>query len=236
MRFVDRGFGVFVYRHKLTDEIAAEMRRAGIRHVVLEVMWQSDKPQPQITATGLRRQQDIARAAGLEVHWFGWIVRDGVTAMAKRLRTLIDGAGMPASFIANCEVTKSERSWSTYKPDFRPLAAALRALELPEIGLTSHGIIGDRWTDEAFDFGVPQLYAGPPLTERQARSWCETWDVPLWPALGCSDTSPASEMARDLETLESIGCRSALWWSSRSLMAPAKLAVSVPRRRERTAP
>ena len=135
---------------------------------------------------------------------------------------------MPHGFIANCEVGGG---WSPATPDLAPIAGAARAAGMPVVGLSSHGIVGERWPVGAFDIGLPQIYRTAHVSRSFASLCLRTWrDCPmLWPTLGAADkASDAEAMRADLQACEDIGARGALWWTARSLSG-AKIAASVPR-------
>lgn len=232
MNFV-HAYGAFVARATLTNAKARALAGAGHRVVVLQVDFQGSTLS-QRTVPQLQLETDRATDAGLEVWWWAWCRPgdkrkpgrlSGPDALAHRLAELVAALGPPRGFIANCEVGGG---WSPSTPDLGPIAAAARTAA-PVIGLTSHGIVGERWPVGAFDIGLPQLYRAAHLTRSWASMCLRTWQACpiLWPTLGAADSaSDAAAMRADLAACEKLGARGALWWTARSLSG-AKMAASV---------
>lgn len=227
-------YGSFAARLELTDARAEQLARAGLDVVVLQVEWQGSRLRQRSVAQ-LQREMEIAAARGLEVWWLAWCL-PGVSRPEQLRRKLADLAaqvGTPAGFVADCEV---DGGWSPSRPALRPIAAAARDAGMPIVGLTSHAKIGSRWPVDDFEVGFPQLFRQAHVTPTWALECFLTWSsVPcLWPVLGCADpTSDAAAMRADLEALEQLQVRGALWWSARGLVsnnARDKLEAAAPQR------
>jgi len=235
------GYGAFVARQPVTASRARALAGAGIRTLVLQVEWQRSRL-PQRTVEQLRAEQAAARAAGLEVAWWGWCTPTlpaeagrrpaGPRALQQRLGELIAELGAPHIFLADCEVGGR---WTAKRlPELPDVAAAVRAAGVPCVGLSSHGRIGSAWDIDAFDLGSPQLYDNDsPIDVGFVRRCLATWDrCPwLWLTLGCADeASTAAQMRGDLLTVGDLGVEprpGALWWTARQLRGD-RLAAAVP--------
>ena len=241
-------YGVFVARQTLTPGKARALRDAGLSVVLLQVEWQRSRL-PQRSASDLRASTLAARAAALEVWWWGWVCPtlpaeagrrpSGHRALERRLDELAAEVGPPAGFVADCEVGGR---WAVGRlSELEDVAAAARAAGMRTVGLTSHGRLGRAlrpakdWRAHAFDVGIPQLYGEQALDVGFVRRCLSTWDdaPTIWPCLGCADAaSTAEQMRGDLRTIDALGVAprpGALWWTARQLTrASGRLAAAVP--------
>lgn len=242
-------YGAFVARSTLTMAKAAALYAAGLRVVVIQVEWQRSRL-TQRSVEGLRAEQAAARAAGLEVWWWGWCCptlpretgrrASGPRALERRLGELVVEVGTPETFIVDAEVGGR---WTRRRLGELPeVAGAARAAGMPVVGLTSHGRLGRalaparEWRTDAFDLGVPQLYDNDsPVEVGFVRRCLATWDdAPrIWTCLGCADdASTPAQMLGDLRTIGDLGVQprpGVAWWTARQLRRDnGRLAAAVP--------